>query len=136
VLLAARGAHAPHFALSRRIEQLRAGRCARELLVAADGRFFEVDGKRTSLQRQRCLRAIFLALVEHAERAPGLGLSQTEVLARGWPGERMRADSGAMRVYTSIRRLRKSGLSGLLITRDDGYLLDPTVSIRRVGARA
>ena len=43
----------------------------------------------------------------------------------------MRPDSGATRVYTSIRRLRKSGLQGVLLTREDGYLLDPSVSLKR-----
>lgn len=118
-------------AIARRLVELRAGRCRREMVIGEDGRFYEVEGRRVSLQRQRNLRLILLALVEHAERAPGVGLSQAEVLDRGWPGEKMRPDSGATRVYTSIRRLRRGGLSSILLTRDDGYLIDPSVTIRR-----
>jgi predicted ATPase len=127
-----RGAGAPELALARRMAQVRGGRARRQMLVGADARFYEIDGQRVSMQRQRSLRLILLALIEHAERAPGVGLSRTEVLARGWPGEKMRPDSGATRVYTSIRRLRRGGLSGVLLTRDDGYLLDPSVAVRRV----
>ncbi len=118
-------------ALARRLTSLRGGRTRREMIVGPDARFYELDGQRVSLQRQRSLRLILLALVDHAEASPGVGLSQTEVLSRGWPGEKMRPESGATRVYTSIRRLRRGGLSGVLITRDDGYLIDPAVTLRR-----
>lgn len=112
--------------------RLRRAPVRREMVVGSDGRYYELDGRRISLARQRSLRLIFLALVDEAERRPGHGLAQPEVLARGWPGEKMRADSGATRVYTSIRRLRKGGLEGVLVTRDDGYLIDPTIAVRRV----
>jgi hypothetical protein len=36
-----------------------------------------------------------------------------------------------LRVYSSIRRLRALGLESTLITRDDGYLLDPAVPFTR-----
>ncbi|MBI1946736.1 MAG: hypothetical protein HYS27_13650 [Deltaproteobacteria bacterium] len=120
------------FALLRRVAPLRRTPARREMVVGNDGRYYEIDGRRISLARQRSLRLIFLALVDEAERRPGHGLAQPEVLARGWPGEKMRADSGATRVYTSIRRLRRGGLEGVLVTRDDGYLIDPQVAVRRV----
>lgn len=126
-----RGQSASDTALARRLQKIRGARPHREMVVGADGRFYELDGQRVSLQRQRSLRLILLALVEQAERAPGVGLPQTEVVARGWPGEKMRADSGATRVYTSIRRLRRGGLAGVLLTRDDGYLIDPAVVVKR-----
>jgi predicted ATPase len=126
-----RGQPCRDVAVCRRLLLLRGGRQKREMIIGSDGRYYELDGQRVSLQRQRSLRLILMALVEQAERAPGVGLTQVEVLARGWPGERMRADSGATRVYTSIRRLRRGGLSGVLLTRDDGYLLDPSIAVRR-----
>jgi hypothetical protein len=36
-----------------------------------------------------------------------------------------------LRVYTAIRRLRAMGLERVLVTRDDGYLLDPEVRFER-----
>ena len=123
---------APAFERVQSGVRLRRAPMRREMVVGSDGRYYEIDGRRISLARQRSLRLIFLALVDEAERRPGHGLPQPEVLARGWPGEKMRPDSGATRVYTSIRRLRKGGLEGVLVTRDDGYLIDPTVSVRRI----
>lgn len=84
-----------------------------------------------SLLRRANLRRIVVALVEQAERAPGVALTRDQLLAAAWPGERMRTDSGAFRVYTSIRRLRALGLGHALVTRDDGYLIDPAVRIVR-----
>ena len=36
-----------------------------------------------------------------------------------------------MRVYAAIRRLRALGLGDALLTRDDGYLIDPAVTVVR-----
>ena len=57
--------------------------------------------------------------------------SADALLAAGWPGERLRYDSGMLRVYTAIRRLRALGLERVLLTRDDGYQLDPEVRLER-----
>lgn len=102
------------------------------LRVDGDGRGYAFGGRRVSLARRGSLRRILLALAEQAAARPGEALSRDEVLAAGWPGERMRAASGALRVYTAIRRLRASGLGDAILTRDDGYLLDPGVRVRVV----
>lgn len=101
-----------------------------EILVERDGRAYRRGHRAVSLQRRGNLRRILLALVEKRLAQPGVALTRDEVLAAGWPGERMRADSGALRVYTTIRRLRQGGLGAALLTTDDGYLLDPRVSVR------
>lgn len=103
----------------------------RELVVDRDGSSYELDGRRVSLERKRNLRLILVALAEQAERRPGLGLSQAELLSFGWPGEKMTADSGALRVYTSVRRLRRDGLASALVTRGNRYMLEPTLRVRR-----
>jgi hypothetical protein len=103
-----------------------------EIVVERDGRVYRRGGRSVSLQRRGNLRRILLALVDKRLRAPGQSLTRDEVLTAGWPGERMRADSGALRVYTTIRRLRQGGLGAALVTTDDGYLLDPRVSVRFV----
>jgi DNA-binding SARP family transcriptional activator len=43
----------------------------------------------------------------------------------------MRPDAARQRLRTAIWTLRKLGLEPLLLTRDDGYLLDPAVPIVR-----
>ena len=51
------------------------------------------------------------------------------LIACGWPGERIVAKSGASRVYVALSTLRKLGLRDLLLSRDDGYLLDAQVGV-------
>jgi hypothetical protein len=100
----------------------------RTLVVATDGRFIEIGGKRTDLVRQRAMRLILLALVDRHRRE---ALTLDEVVSAGWPGEKIHPESAATRVYTTIRRLRQGGLGAALLTRDDGYLLDPRITIIR-----
>jgi hypothetical protein len=38
---------------------------------------------------------------------------------------------GLLRVYSAVRRLRRLGLEPILVTRDDGYLLEPDADARR-----
>ncbi len=100
--------------------------------IGPDGRWLRVlGGKRVDLVRRGAVRRVLCALVSRRESAPGGALSLDEVLAAGWPGEKVRFDAGSKRVHTAIWTLRKLGLEGLVVTRDDGYLLDPAVPVRR-----
>jgi hypothetical protein len=68
-----------------------------------------------------------VALVEHHLGVAHQGrraLDVADMLAAGWPGERMRAESGAARVYMAVRRLRLLGLERVLRTDEDGYFFD------------
>jgi hypothetical protein len=86
--------------------------------------------ERVDLGRHGSLRRVLEELV--ARRLDGRPpCSADDLLAAGWPGERVLHDSGMLRVYTAIRRLRKLGLDEMLVTRDEGYFLDPKVAIRR-----
>lgn len=81
------------------------------------------------LGRRGSLRRVLLALlVEHRER-PGKSTSGEALAAHGWPDERIRAESASARLRVTIATLRKLGLRELLLTRDDGYLIDPEVRI-------
>ncbi len=107
-----------------------------ELLMSADGRWFRLaSGREVSLERRAALRRILAALASLRVEAPDTALPLDGVLEAGWPGERVSAASGAARVYNAVQRLRRLGLDGALRTRDDGYLLDPGLSIR-IAARA
>jgi hypothetical protein len=91
---------------------------ALRLELKDDGRVVVVDGVVIDFARRGPLRRVLLAL----GRATG-PLSADDVLAAGWPGERMQPASGAARVYMAIRRLRDLGLARALVTVDDGYVL-------------
>jgi predicted ATPase len=95
-----------------------------------DARFVQPEGgARMDLTRHGSLRKVLKALLTaHADsRQAGTprALSADDLLAAGWPDEKVRYDAGMLRVYTAVRRLRKLGLSDVLIRRDDGYLLSP-----------
>ncbi len=102
----------------------------RHLRVAADGRWFELAASgRVDLLRRRALRMLVAELARARVDRPGAALSLDDLLAAGWPGERMRPEAGAARVYAAIRTLRKLGLRDALATSGDGYLLDPEIGI-------
>lgn len=86
------------------------------------------DGTRLDLVRHGSLRRVLVALVTSHREASGHAMSAEAVLAAGWPGERVLHEAGMLRVYSAIRRLRRLGLADVLVTRDDGYLLDPKVA--------
>lgn len=102
-------------------------------LVGADARSLRPpDGEAIDLARHGALRQVLDALVTRRLAEPGVALSASALLAAGWPGERVRHESGMLRVYSIIRRIRALGLAEALLTRDDGYLLDPQVRFERL----
>ncbi len=74
--------------------------------------------------RPQLLR-IARALAEQRVAAPGVALSQDNLLAHAWPGEKMTADAAANRMKVALSTLRKLGLRALIQRTDSGYLLDP-----------
>ncbi|WP_168210724.1 tetratricopeptide repeat protein [Persicimonas caeni] len=103
-----------------------------DLEVAADARWLEVKGEeRVDISRRGALKRILHALVERRLTAPGEPLSLDETLEAGWPGEVIMPEAGARRVYTTINRMRDLGLQDILVTTDDGYMLEPTKLVRR-----
>lgn len=75
------------------------------------------------------LRRILLALVAQHSAAPGTALSADVVFDAGWPAERASAKAAAARVYTAVYTLRRMGLRGVLVRRDDGYLLVSDITV-------
>ena len=96
------------------------------LVISADGRWFQLPtGRKVTLMRRRSLRLVLRRLLEERLSRPGSALSVDDLLEAGWPGERVVPHAGAARVYVAISTLRKMGLREFLVSRDDGYLLDP-----------
>jgi DNA-binding SARP family transcriptional activator len=85
------------------------------------------DGRAIDLSRRKNVVAILAALARERRMKPGSPISADALLAAGWPGERMRAEAATKRLHTAIWTLRSLGLEGILLTKDDGYLLDPSV---------
>lgn len=91
------------------------------LRVEADARSFRIgDQPAVDLTRRAALRHIVTALIE----ANGKALTADELLAIGWPREKVVGDAGGNRVRVAISTLRRLGLASVLLTSDAGYFLD------------
>jgi len=102
------------------------------LRIAADAAWFELaGGTRVDLGRRGALRKILGALAEQRIAAAGQGLATATLAERGWPGERVLVEAAATRVRVAVATLRRLGLRNTILTRDDGYLLDPNVAVQR-----
>ena len=100
------------------------------LLVPLGGTWFRApQSSRVGLERRRPLAKIVERLaVERLER-PGSALDTRALQAAAWPGEKILPAAAAHRVRVAISTLRKLGLP--LVTRDDGYLFEPTTLLVR-----
>lgn len=102
------------------------------LVVSPDGRWCRLpDGREVSFRRGKSQRLMLLRLVEERLVAPGRALPLGALFTSGWPGERASEEALANRVYVGVSRLRKLGFAGLILSRDDGFLLDPAVPAYR-----
>ncbi len=101
------------------------------LRLSEDARTFYPPGvdEAVDFTRRGALRLILLGLATQRTEHPGAGISLDEVVALGWPGERVTPEAAASRVYTAIRTLRGFGLDEYLLTSDEGYLLSTDVEV-------
>ncbi len=93
--------------------------------------WFAIGGVRVALSRRGPLRRMLGALVEARLTRPGEALDRDALSRAGWPNERILDQAAASRVRVGVATLRKLGLRELLVTRDDGYLIDPRAHIER-----
>lgn len=113
-------------------EHLPSARRAPSLVVATDAAWFRIEGgEPVDLSRRDPLRRVLARLVEAREVAPTRAVSSADLIAAGWPGERMSVSSARNRLRNAIATLRHMGLRDVLMTRSDGYLLDPDRALRR-----
>jgi hypothetical protein len=99
-------------------------------IVGFEGRSLTLpSGEVHDLTRHGPVRRVLWALAVAKEKAGDVAMSALELVDAGWPGEKMRHQAATLRVYTTVRRLRGLGLADALITRDDGYLLDPETAL-------
>jgi predicted ATPase len=90
------------------------------------------DQPRIDLARRTSLRRIVSALIEHHRTNPSHALGHDALIAHGWPGERLLQDAAGTRLRVAIATLRRLGLRDLIVTRDDGYLIDPKTRVTNV----
>ncbi len=91
------------------------------------------SGERIDLSRNASLRLIVQALASRRRDGNRSGLPTDELLACGWPGERVDPFAGSARVRVALSRLRSLGLRDLLVRADDGYVLAPDLFVEIEG---
>ena len=97
------------------------------LRITDDGRQLQIDdGEVVDLARRTTLRRVMALLIERHQQASSAPASLADVLAAGWPDERVTEESGRARVYVAISTLRKLGLDPLIERTEEGYRLVPT----------
>lgn len=100
------------------------------LQVADDGTWFQTPEGRVDVARRGAVRRILVGLCKSRIDEPTKALSVDVLFEIGWPGERIPYESQVRRVYTAVWTLRTLGLENILLTRDEGYLLDPKRTVR------
>jgi tetratricopeptide (TPR) repeat protein len=100
------------------------------LRVSDDVRSVELaPGPRLELERRPSVKRVLAALIEARQTRAGQGVSIGELFEAGWPGDAIRPESRAARVYVAINTLRKLGFAPVLLRQDDGYLLTPALRV-------
>lgn len=107
---------------------------APRLRVNTEVSAFEVNGARVTLASGSPQRAVLCALIEAHRRKPGVFMSADELIAAAWPGESHVGDSGMNRLRVAVSRLRKLGLSELIVHRAGGYGLGERTEIEPLRA--
>lgn len=126
----AQGPRAPRQAATRQENQADALH-AFEMRVGPKARWFQTPGgEEVDLRRRKSIRLVLDHLVRMHED-DGEATDVHALFDIGWPGDKAAPDTAAERVYWAIRTLRKLGLEDLIITTDDGYLLDPDARVER-----
>lgn len=116
-------------------DRLAASDGAEGLVVGPEMDWFEFrGGGQVDLGGRRIIRRLLRGLVEKRLSEPGVGLRSQELFELGWGGDTILEESANARIYTSIWTLRSMGLASLIIHGDQGYFLDPTIPVVRLGA--
>ncbi|MBX7191286.1 MAG: FHA domain-containing protein [Sandaracinaceae bacterium] len=103
--------------------------------VARDGTWFATgEDEPVDLRTRFALSRILRALVSSHLSTPDATVSLDTLMAAGWPGEKLLADSGPNRVYVAIATLRRVGLRDVIERREGGYRIAVDVRTELVEA--
>ncbi len=107
------------------------------LLVHSRGDWADLpSGKRVRFTKRPVARLLLMRLVRERVDAPGRCLKPDDLLAAGWPGEKILPHAAKNRLYVALTSLRNMGFRELMRANDEGYCLDPDVPVRIAEERA
>ena len=98
--------------------------------IAEDGTEFQPPGAAVvSLTGRKVLRRLLGALARSRFQSPGEAIAHEDLIAAGWPGERIARPAALNRLNGAIAALRKFGLTPILDTTPGGYRLDDGAAV-------
>jgi len=101
------------------------------MVVAEDASSIDLPtGKRVDLVRRAVHRRLVSALLRKRLAAPGEPVTNAELVAAGWPGEKLAESSAQNRLHVALATLRADGLRDVLVREPRGYLLDSAIDVR------
>lgn len=99
--------------------------------IGPHGRWFCCEGgEPVQLGHRPSLARVLAGLVRCHQDQPERVLAAAELVALGWPDERVSAKAGINRVYVAVSTLRKLGLRDAIHRTRSGYRLDPETQFR------
>lgn len=106
------------------------------LLVATGGAAFRMPGapETVTLPAKSPLRRVLERLATRRIDEPGSVVTIEEIIAAGWPGERIASEAALNRAYVALASLRKLGLRDVLLHEGGGYAITESVVVRLVDA--
>ena len=101
------------------------------LVIAHDGRWFRAPNasERSELGKRETLKRILLELARRRVETPGIPASRDDLVAVGWPGEKLGADAANNRLSVALSELRRAGLRDVLLHVEGGHVLDTRVPV-------
>lgn len=103
----------------------------RTILVAPDGRWVTTPlGTKINLGGRPVRRRVVEVLLDCLVRMPGQPQTGEQLAAAVWPDADSRSKTRTLAV--ALTRLRADGLDEVLMRIEGGYLLNPTLRVRRV----
>jgi len=109
----------------RLLEQLTAS-ATQVITVGPGGGWFRLPGQEVvDISRYSAPSQILAHLAGRAEASPGAVSDADDLIAAGWPGQRIVPDAARNRLSVALAQLRKQGLRGVLQRTGDGWRLDP-----------
>ena len=104
-----------------------------ELLVdTVDGYIAGPSGRRISLDRRRPMHGLLYLFAARAAVGNRFPIAAHELIAAGWPGERMLPRAAINRLYVTLSRLRAIVLGDNLVAGRGGWRLADDLSVRVV----
>lgn len=102
-----------------------------DAIFGTKGSWFQLAGQeRCNIHHRATLCRVLECLITARTSQAGEAVNPVDLFASGWPDENVSIESGMNRVYVAISTLRKLGLSGLILKREGGYLIDPDCIVK------